>query len=191
MNPILIKVPEKKDEQKLIRGLIIGDVPSFEEIFHIYSKRLYAFSLKYLRNKEDAEGIVQDVFLKLWKARSRLGEIKNLEAWIFTVCFNMIRKHFGKIASEIKHLKNFTEMALTVDSSTITEIEYNDLMQKAEIIIDKLPARQKAVYILSKSEGFSNSEIASRLNITKKTVENHLAKAKVFIRDSLVREDLI
>jgi RNA polymerase sigma-70 factor (family 1) len=168
-----------------------GDISSFEEVYHMFSKRVYAFSLKYLRNKEDAEGVVQEVFIKLWVVRSRLTEIENLEAWIFTVCFNIIRKHFKRMASEKKHILNFTGMHLSDDNSSMTEIEYNDLIQKVEFIIDKLPARQKAVYLLSKNKGLSNSEIALKLKITKKTVENHLFKAKVTIRNTMVREGLI
>ena len=168
-----------------------GDVSSFEEVYHIFSKRVYAFSLKYMRNKEDAEGVVQEVFIKLWVVRCRVAEIENLEAWIFTVCFNIIRKHFKRMASEKKHIQKFTEIYFSYDNFSITEIEYNDLIQKVEIIIDKLPARQKAVYLLSKKGGLSNSEIALKLKITKKTVENHLFKAKDIIRNAMVREDLI
>ena len=182
---------EKKDEHKLIEDLLRGDDSSFEKIFHLFSKRVYAFSLKYLRNKEEAEGVVQEVFLKLWKSRSRLREIKNLEAWIFTVCFNIIRKHFNQMAKERKYLQNFTDVVSSDDYSTMTEIECNDLMQKAEVIINKLPARQKTVYLLSKREGLSNSEIAGKMSITKKTVENHLSKAKVFLKNSMVREGLL
>jgi len=174
-----------------LRKVQEGDVSSFEEVYHIFSKRVYAFSLKYLRNKEDAEGVVQEVFIKLWVARNRLSEIENLEAWLFTVCFNIIRKHFKRIASEKKRIQNLTEIELSDDNSGMAEIEYNDLIQKAEIMIDKLPARQKAVYLLSKNEGLSNSEIALKLKITKKTVENHLFKARVTIRNTLVLEGLI
>lgn len=167
------------------------DDSSFVEVYHRFSKRVYAFSLKYLRNQEDAEGVVQEVFIKLWTIRYRLGEIENLEGWIFTVCFNIIRKHFKRMASEKKYIQSFTQKDFSADNSSMAEIEYNDLIKKAESIIDKLPDRQKEVYYLSKKEGLSNSDIAHKLKITKKTVENHLFKAKVFIRNTLIDEGIL
>ena len=181
----------ENNEHKLIRDIIKGDAHSFDKIFNKYNAKVYAFSLRNLKNKEDAEGVVQDVFLSLWKDRARLREIRNLEAWIFTICFNTIRKHFRKLIREKNHLQQFTESALRDDNSTATEIEYNDLLEKAEKIIDQLPGHQKTIFLLSKREGLSNAEISNKLNITKKTVENHLTKAKSFIKKSLVDKGLL
>ena len=179
------------NEHKLIHDLISGDAHSFDKIFNKYNAKVYAFSLRNLKNKEDAEGVVQDVFFSLWKDRARLKEIRNLEAWIFTICFNTIRKHFRKIIQEKNYLQKFSDSALRADNSTATEIEYNDLLEKAEKIIDQLPGRQKAIFLLSKKEGLSNTEISRKLNITKKTVENHISKAKSFIKKSLVDNGLL
>lgn len=185
------EMSENNPEHKLIQNLIKGDAYSFDEIFRTYNEKLYAFSLKNLKNKEEAEGVVQEVFYNLWEGRSKLQGIKNLNAWIFTICFNIIRKRFRQFARERVHLQKFTEIALSDDNTTITEIEYNDLLKKAEDIIEKLPERQKNVFNLSKKEGLSNTEISKKLNITNKTVENHLTKAKAFIKKNLVDEHLI
>ncbi len=178
-------------EHKLIQGLIKGDAQSFDIIFDKYNKKVYAFSLRNLKNKEDAEGVVQEVFVSLWQNRSKLQELKNLEAWIFTVCFNTIRKHFRKLMRERKHLQILADSFLREDNSTATEIEYNDLIEKAEKIIEQLPNRQKDIYLLSKREGLSNAEISIKMNISKKTVENHLTRAKSFIKSALVDEGLL
>jgi len=178
-------------EYKLIQELVKGDAQAFDVIFGKYNKKVYAFSLRNLKNKADAEGVVQDVFVNLWKDREKLKEIKNLDAWIFTVCFNTIRKHFRQLMREKKHLQRFSEYSPNEDNSTVTEIEYNDLLGKAEQIIERLPDRQKTIFLLSKKEGLSNDEISAKLNITKKTVENHLTIAKSFIKKSLVDEGLI
>ena len=130
-------------EYKLIQELVKGDAQAFDVIFGKYNKKVYAFSLRNLKNKADAEGVVQDVFVNLWKDRAKLKEIKNLDAWIFTVCFNTIRKHFRQLMREKKHLQRFSEYSPNEDNSTVTEIEYNDLLGKAEQIIERLPDRQK------------------------------------------------
>jgi RNA polymerase sigma-70 factor (ECF subfamily) len=184
-------VPETNKEHNLIKKFIKGDAYSFDEIYELYNKRVYAFSFHNLKNKEDAEGVVQEVFLNLWKDRAKLQELKNLDAWIFTISFNVINKHFRKLARERKHLEKFEETTLTYDSSTITEVEYHDLLEKAEKIVEELPPRQKTIYILSNKEGLSNTEISTKLHITKKTVENYLTSAKAFIKEKLVYERLL
>ena len=182
---------EINDEHKLIKKLIKGDAFSFDEIFERFNEKVYAFSIINLKNKQDAEEVVQEVFLNLWKDRAKLKELKSLDAWIFTISFNIIRKHFRKIARERKFLENFSETTLSNDNSTVIEVEYNDLLEKAERIIEDLPARQKTIYLLSKKEGLSNTEISKQLNIKNKTVENHLTRAKTFLRRALVDERLL
>ncbi len=184
-------MPTENNEYKLIQDLIKGDARSFDKIFNKYNKKIYAFSLRNLKNKEDAEGVVQEVFVNLWENRTKLKELKNLEAWIFTVCFNTIRKHFRKLMRERKHLQKLADSYIRDDNSTVTEIEYNDLLEKAERIIDQLPGRQKDIFRLSKREGLSNAEISIKMNITKKTVENHLTQAKSFIKTALVDGGLL
>lgn len=184
-------MPIENHEHKLLRNLVEGDPYSFDEIFSKYNKKVYAFALRNLKNREDAEGVVQEVFANLWKDRAKLKEIRNLEAWIFTICFNTIRKHFRQLMRERKHLQKFAEYSLADDQTTMTEVEYHDLLEKAGKIIERLPLRQKTIFLLSKKEGLSNGEISARLNITKKTVENHLTNAKSTIRKAISDEGLL
>ena len=116
-------MPETNNEHKLIKNVIKGDAFSFDEIFEKYNEKVYAFSFSNLKNKQDAEEVVQDVFLNLWKDRAKLKELKSLDAWIFTISFNIIRKRFRKIARERKFLENFSETTLSNDNSTVIEVE--------------------------------------------------------------------
>lgn len=184
-------MPDLDDEKYIIRDLIRGDAAAFDKIYSRYNGKVYAFSLKNLKSKEDAKGVVQEVFFSLWEERLKLKEVKNLDAWIFTVSFNIIRKRFRQLVRARQHLRKFAEIALSEDNSTVTNIEYSDLLDKANSIVDQLPERQKIVYNLRKKRGFTNEEIARELKITKKTVENHLSKAKAFIKKALVDEHLI
>lgn len=178
-------------ESRLIINLAKGDAPSFDEIFDRYNERIYAFSLSSLKNSEDAEGVIQEVFLALWKDRAKLKDLKNLEAWIFKISFNLIRKRFRKLANERKHLDLYSETSESFDNGTITEVEYNDLLERAERIIETLPLHQRKVLLLSSKDGMSNQEISKKLNITKKTVENHLTNAKSFLTKALADEIML
>lgn len=175
----------------LVQNLIKGDADAFDEIFRMYNLKLYHFSLRNLRNRQDAEGIVQEVFYYLWKDRAKLKEVKNLNAWIFTICFKIIRNHFRKLAREQKYISQLARDQAGDDSTTVTEIEYNNLMAEVDKIINNLPTRQKDIYLLSKRRGLSNEEISKQLNISKKTVENYLSRAKAFLRKAIVDKSLL
>jgi len=177
-------------EQNLLRNLIKGDTDVFEEIYRKYNKKIYAFSLKYLKSKEDAEGVVQDVFLNLWQNCEKLRKDSNLNAWFFTVTFNAIRKKFRSLSRQKNHLKEY-ETRIVDYSDDLSKVEYNDLLDKTNHLIKKLPHRQKEVFLMHKEKEYTVSEIAGKLNISKKTVENHLYKARLFIKEALKQEGLI
>jgi hypothetical protein len=67
----IVKMSESKDDRILIKNLASGDAYSFDELFHKYNRKVYDISLRNLKNREDAEGIVQDVFLSIWKNRAK------------------------------------------------------------------------------------------------------------------------
>ena len=174
------------EEKNILKRFKEGDPDAFDQIFEKYYRKVYAFSLSNFRNKEDAEEAVQDVFYNLWKDRDKLKELKDLEAWIFSLCLNIIRKHFRKLAIEKKHLKVFTESSQDSNYSTDTEVEYRNLLEKTEKIIEKLPPRQKTIFQLSRKESMSNLEISTKLKISVRTVDNQLSRANSFVRKALI-----
>jgi len=184
-------MPEKDIENKLIDDLLKGDSWAFDELYRLYYNKVYSFSYKYLQTKHDAEDVVQELFITVWNSREKLKDIKNLNAWLFTIAFNQIRKIFRNMAMEKKKLETFAISSVFEDSSVISEVEFNDLMSKAGNIIDKLPPRQKTVLLLSIREGLSSTEISDQLSINKRTVENHLSSTKAFLKKVFKEEHLI
>jgi RNA polymerase sigma-70 factor (ECF subfamily) len=177
-------------EKELISNLIQGDVRSFEEVFKNYNRKIFIFSYRYLKNQEDAEGIVQEVFLKLWESSKNLKRDSNLNAWLFTVTFNAIRKRFRKLSTEKKHLDYYSTF-LENQKQEISESDYFDLLEKTSSLIQKLPPQQRKVILLRKEKGFSSEEMAAELNLSRKTVENHLNRARAFLRKAMKEEGLI
>jgi len=177
-------------KKKLLSNLTKGNTDAFEEIYRKYNKKIYAFSLKYLKSREDAEGVVQDVFLSLWQNCKKLRKDSNLDAWFFTITFNAIRRKFRSSSRQKKHLKEY-ESLISNDSDEDTEMEYHDLIDKTNHLIKKLPPQQKKVFILYREKEYTISEIAERLNISKKTAENHLYRARLYIKEALKNEGLL
>ncbi len=77
-----------------------GDAKAFDSLFNKYSQRLYNFSIKYLKSTEEAEEAVQEVFLYVWEKKYRLKPANSFNSYIFTIAYNIIKKHFIKKSKE-------------------------------------------------------------------------------------------
>ncbi len=93
---------KKNADYELVKSLKKGDLFAFDQLFSKYSKKLYYFAKGYLGSKEDAEGLVQEVFLLVWDKRKELKEHLSFNAFLYTVTYNAIRKYFRKKAREKK-----------------------------------------------------------------------------------------
>lgn len=174
------------DDKLIIKNLKEGDVLSFDSIFKKYHKKVYYFAISYLKNKEEAEDVVQEVFMNLWKNRDQINEYYVFSKYLFKITYNASCKKFRKQASDKKQMEETLQNMLFEDNSTNLEIEYNNLLETANILINKLPSRQKSIFLLSLKEQLTNEQIAQQLNISIKTVENYLATAKTSLRKSLL-----
>jgi len=170
------------DDKLIINKLKEGDVLSFDYIFKKYNKKVYYFALSYLKNKEEAEDVVQDVFMNLWKYRDQINEYYVFSKYLFKITYNATCKRFRKQASDKKHLEEVLQNIIIEDNSTNLDIEYNNLLETANLLIEKLPTRQKNILLLSIKEQLPSEQIALKLNISKKTVENYLTMAKTTLR---------
>lgn len=161
---------------------------AFDAIYEKYSHRLYGFVLRYIKHEEDAQEIVQDVFFKIWKARKNLDIYSSFDSFLFTVTYNstisLLRKRMNE-QKYLEHLKNSQEIEETPD--LIDEIQYNELNEKVESLLNKLTPRQREVFRLSRYDGLSHEEIAKKLNLSKNTVKHHLVAALAFLRSNIDR----
>jgi len=168
---------------ELLSRLKNGDMLVFDQVYELYSHKLFSFIYKILKNKAEADDIVQEVFIKIWESRDKLENYKLLNAYIFTIAYNnsidLIRKRINN-NKYLEHLKKSGD--INVAPTIISQIEFNDLNIQAEKLIAKLPERQKQVYFLHNVQGLTYPEIAEHLGISKNTVENHMAKALKYIR---------
>ena len=168
-----------------VKSLKNGDLHAFDRLYRKYSKKLLHFALGYINTKEDAEGIVQEVFLTIWRNHKQLDESQSFSSYLFTITYNSIKKHYRKKGREKKHLDLFLNDFDDIDLKTISQVEYSDLTERLEKIINTFPDRRKQVFKLSREEQLSNTEIAEKLDISKKTVENHITDSLKILREKL------
>ena len=172
-----------KSNKELVKLLKKGDMIAFDAIYEQYAKRLYGFVLRYVKQKADAEEIVQDVFFKIWKARSTLDIYSSFEAFLFTVAYNSTISLLRKRIQEKKYLEHLIKrQQIDQAADLIDEIQYNELNEKIKSLLNELTPRQKEIFQLSRYEGLSHEEIGKKLNISINTVKHHLVAALSFLR---------
>jgi RNA polymerase sigma-70 factor (family 1) len=177
-----------KDDSLLVRELVTGNLLAFNTLFREYSNRLYRFAYGYLKSEDEAEELVQEVFTIVWEKRANLKEELSFRSYLFTISFNIIKKHFITRTQLSEYLNS--GLGDELDMQTSDEITYNSLFKYISEIVNQLPERRKLIFIKSRFEGLSVKEIADELEISHKTVENQLTDALKFIRSNLNRETL-
>lgn len=172
------------DDKIIVENLKKGDVLSFDHIFKKYNKKVYFFALSYLKNREEAQDIVQEVFMNLWKYRDQINEYYVFSKYLFKITYNTTCKRFRKQASDRKQLEEVVRNSILEDDSTNLDIEYNNLFETAKALIEKMPSCQKNIFLLSVNGKLTTEQIAQQLNISKKTVENYMSKVKTSLKKS-------
>lgn len=173
-----------------VKELKQGNVKAFDDLFNKYSKRLYNFAVKYLRSEEEAEEVVQEVFLYVWDKKEKLKPDSSFNAYIFTIAYNIIKKYFLKKTRENAFKDDLIYSLLKQENNLDQVIDYKFLLEKVEQIIDSLPNRRKEIFLKRKYLGLPVKQIADELGISPNTVENQLASAQKQILNELQKEKL-
>ena len=161
----------------------------FEKLYKLYYPKMFAFAKNYVPANEDAENIVQDVFLLLWEKREVLDIQISLVSYLFALVKNKSLDYLRHkvIADEYKQELSAKLTALELLNYSFTSDE--EIEQILMTAINKLPERCRQVFLKSRIEGKKNREIANELNLTVSTVENQmtiaLRKLRVELKDYL------
>ena len=129
------------DDKLVVNKLKAGDVLSFDYIFRKYNKKVYYFAMSYLKNKEEAEDVVQEVFMNLWRYRNQINEYYVFSKYLFKITYNTTCKKFRKQGSDKKRMEEVIRNCILEDNSTNLDIEYNNLLETANSLIEKMPSR--------------------------------------------------
>lgn len=171
-------------EKESIIGLKRGDRNAFEQLFKLYHKRLYFFCFSLCNNKEVAEGITQETFIKIWNSRESIDESKSFSGFIYTIAKNQVLNHIRKSINGQIFLKRLQGKSDTLNQTEI-DFSFNELKNAHDALVKKMPVKRREIYQLNKEQGFSRKEIADKLQLSVNTVDSQLAKALKFIRSGL------
>jgi RNA polymerase sigma-70 factor (ECF subfamily) len=187
--PELKKLNENK-ESLLIHKLKAGDAKAFDQVFDFYGKKLFYFSLGYLKSEAEAEEVVQEVFYKIWKNRESLNPELSFKAYIFKIAFNHIQELFQRLHLQQAYRHDLIGSSVGFNDDLDSRTNYQSLYELVIELINQLPPRQKEILIRKRQQGQSVKEIAAALDISPKTVENHLTEALRKIKSALSGESV-
>lgn len=177
--------------EEIIRRLKKDDKSAVDELFSYYYPRLYHFSKSILKIENEIDDILQEVFVKIWLNRQKIGNAETFNAYIFTITKNEV---LNLIRNNLKDQTFKDELFLrsvAEEYQTQNLIEFDEIKMGIDKIVTSLPEKRQQVFILSRTEGLSNKEIAQQLNISEKTVEDHITHAIKYIKNSMKEMGII
>ena len=165
---------------------------AFDAIYEKYSKRLYGFVIRYVKQEADAEEIVQEVFIKIWENRSKIDVYSSFESFLFTISYNSAISLLRKRVSEKKYLEYLKSLQEDENIRESTdEIQFKELNENIDFLLGKLTPRQKEIFKLSREEGLTHEEIAKKLGISVNTVKNHMVSSLHFLKSNIDEEVMV
>ncbi|MDP9081786.1 MAG: RNA polymerase sigma-70 factor [Bacteroidota bacterium] len=173
------------NDQELTGLLQQGDECAFTEIYNRYWNRLFSVAANKIKDLDDAEEIVQDIFVSLWKRRSELGVVDTLSSYLAVSVKYRVIKILDKLNNRKKYSIYSKNNNSITDDSTQEWLEFEELRSRLAEFVAELPEKCRLVYKLSRDSGYSQKKIASELGISEKTVEAHLGKAIRTLRTRL------
>ncbi|GAB2769119.1 RNA polymerase sigma-70 factor [Rhabdobacter roseus] len=167
--------------EHLLRKVSQGDQAAFAELFNYYKTPALKFCNSILKDEEEAENVLQEIFMKIWDRRTFLKPDHNFHSYLFTCLRNLSFDYLKKIEKNHSLRQHYLER---MELSRENEKDEKELrLQFLQTAIDSLSVKRKLILMLNVEQGKSYQEIAEHLNISKNTVKNQLVKAKQFLRD--------
>lgn len=175
---------KSKDTIELITALNNGEESALVHVIEKYNARLSGYALSLAHDRDKAQDIVQNVFLRLWENRFNLKISISLQSYLFRSVYNEFINDYRENRRTLRFEDKYYG-ALENIVTNYTEHTIDNLIAQMRIEINKLPPKCQKIFMMSKKEGLTNLEIADYLNISVKTVEAHIAKAFLTLRQNL------
>lgn len=173
----------QKISKELLESLKRGDNNAFEELYHFYKEPALRFCNSILKDTEESENIIQEVFIKIWNRRSTINPELNFTSYLFTIIKNRVFDYLKEVKKNEFLKEKFWEQVL--EYKAIDNEVKEERFAKVKEAVENLSEKRKIIIKLNYEEGKSYEEIANQLNISKNTVKNQLVKAKQVIRKQL------
>lgn len=167
----------------LLRDWLAGNDLQFKPLFNYYFPRLKGYALRYTNDAVISEELAMNVMLKVWQQKSKIITWNDFNSYLFTMM-----RH--ETVSMLRRKKILLTLSASEEEAPATEniadtVSYRELLTRYQACLDKLPPRRREAFILNRERGLSYAEIATQLNVSIFTVQNHIAASLKFLRREL------
>ncbi|CAD0007636.1 MULTISPECIES: RNA polymerase sigma factor [Flavobacterium] len=169
----------------LIVRLREGDDSCFREIYDLYHFKVFCFVKKYTAQLADSEDVTQNVFIHLWKYRTKLDSNTDLEAVLYKSSKQEISKWYKK-QNRIFSVEN-DQLIKELDSASESDDDISLKLEKIEYLLNKIPAKRRKIFNLHKFEDLSHKEIALEMDMSPSAVANQISKTLQFLKKNSVK----
>ncbi|NMC39770.1 MAG: RNA polymerase sigma-70 factor [Bacteroidales bacterium] len=159
-----------------------SDKEAFRILYNRYSDRLYRFSLKHTGNADEARDVVQTVFINVWEHRTSLNPEGQVKSYIYRITVNILINYFKKRSQHFRVIESLKKNDQSLSDMTYEQIFFKDLETTITAIVKTLPQERQRIFNMSHNDGLSHQEIAEKLDISVRTVENQIYRAVKEIR---------
>lgn len=172
-------------DYELVKLLLVGDELAFETIYRRYAADLNRFAFRKTGSREDAEEIVQEIFVWLWANRHNLEKITQLKNYLFEAAKNRILNFYRAARVRERYALAFSQFAAGLDNSVEESMDLSALNEVMEKSLHDLPERCQTAFRLSRMENIPISGIAEQMAISHRTVENYISQALKHLRKKI------
>lgn len=158
---------------------------AFEIIYDRYWKRLFVVATNKLGDVYEAEDVVQELFIELWRNRKNTQIIHTVNTYLASALkYKILRSRIKRDKKEIE-LNNYASTKKEQDNEPEEYLTFEELQTKLDTLVNTLPEKCRLVYKMNKEDGMSSEEISEELNLSKRTVESHLYRAMKTLKNGL------
>lgn len=158
-------------DEKLIAAIGNDDYTSYNRLFVRYYSRLCCYVYRLLGEKEDAEDVVQELFLTLWNNRKKIAIVENVSGYLYKMARNLALNHIRTQTNYKTILDNQEEQLPYYEENSLETEEFRMALYDC---INLLPGRCKEVLLLHRVKGLKQKEVADQLSISVKTIKNQI-----------------
>lgn len=183
-------------DEELVEKIKKGDIDAYEEIIKKYENKVCGIIYHMIKNQNDVEDLVQEVFIKVYKNLSKFKGDSSLYTWIYKItvnlCLDEVKKRKNIIYLDEKLEVEDGELERELPSSDKTQVELyeeKELKEKLHKCIGKLPEKQRVMIVLRDIKGFSYEEISEITSVKLGTVKSQINRARLKLKELLDKEE--
>jgi RNA polymerase sigma-70 factor (family 1) len=171
--------------REILLQVVSGDESAFKKLFDQYWDHIYTVALHLTQSVPFAEDMVQDIFLKIWLGREKLGDIETFDNYLFIVARNHIYNAIRKWRREDTLRQPLLDWLEDRQETPEQKLLFKESAGLIAIAVARLTPQQQAIWKMTREQGMSHKQVARELNISRNTVRNHIVNSLKIIREHL------